>query len=565
MKKISKILSLIGTVILVMGLMAGCGEKKDSSSVPSEEGAATVTEAIVETGVVEGEAATEMVDKVIGTVTSNTFSSAPFQPPSPGMQFKAMLYATLINQPYTGALLEDCEMWLAKSVTKVDDYTYDIELYDYITDSKGNTIDAEDVIYSLEMSRTLAQQVDISTYVEEITQTGDYSIRMKINTTLPGIIETILGGGQLNIVDKQWYESASDEEKQNDPATTGAYRVVEFIPGSSITMEALDEYWQTEELTPSVAKRNVKTVEIKAIVEASMRSIGLENHEIDVARIAPSDLERFYENGSTKDGWNLVIQNGTSLVCAFLNMDENTSVFAENADLRKAVLYCLDGTDLMLAMGFSDVTATPLKAFGIEKYSGYEKAWEEEDYYDYDITKAQESLENAGYKSGEVTVRVLVSSAMMNDAFRSVLVANLELAGFKVDMLAVDQALYNTYKNDSTQWDLLIDTKSSTGGTMAGFYDPLFNPAGYTNGSVCFTHDEQLLELLEDVGTKNDSESLTAFHNYIRDNAIAKGLYVSNNLYIAQDGILSLPLTYGYAPAYNSATYAVDYQSLIEK
>ena len=48
------------------------------------------------------------------------------------------------------------------------------------------------------------------------------------------------------------------------------------------------------------------------------------------------------------------------------------------------------------------------------------------------------------YKPGEVTLRVMTSSMLFNDSVRAVLIANLEAAGFKVDSLAVDQALFNT-------------------------------------------------------------------------------------------------------------------------
>lgn len=48
--------------------------------------------------------------------------------------------------------------WLAKSITKVDDLTYNVELYDYIHDSKGNLITSEDVVFSYEYAAVLEEK-----------------------------------------------------------------------------------------------------------------------------------------------------------------------------------------------------------------------------------------------------------------------------------------------------------------------------------------------------------------------------------------------------------------------
>ena len=39
---------------------------------------------------------------------------------------------------------------IAKTITKVDDYTLDVEIYDYVYDQAGNHITADDVVFSFE-------------------------------------------------------------------------------------------------------------------------------------------------------------------------------------------------------------------------------------------------------------------------------------------------------------------------------------------------------------------------------------------------------------------------------
>ena len=68
--------------------------------------------------------------------------------------------------------------------------------------------------------------------------------------------------------------------------------------------------------------------------------------------------------------------------------------------------------------------------------------------------------------------------------------------------------------------DLIIDSKGSGTGHVVGLWDGLFNPENYTNGSVCFTHDDHLVELLNAAKADASTENMKAFNDYIIDNAI---------------------------------------------
>lgn len=565
MKTVKQLVALALAILMLGSLLAGCGKgSADKASEPAAQETTAPKLMEVQEGKMEGEKATEMVDKLVTTIPTASFDTSPFAPPTMGMVMKPMMYATLIYRTYYGAPLEDCDMWLAKSVTKVDDLTYDIELYDYITDSKGNNIDADDVIFSYEMSQSLGQFLNVGTNMESLTKTGDYSLRMVINKTAPGVLEDLLSNTQLYIVDKDWYESASEEERRSDPAVTGAYRVTSVVSGSSAVLEAVENYWQNDvSLRPRAAYQNVKTVEFKVITEASMRAIALENGEVDVTSINNSDLPHFFENGKAKEGYNVAIAGGTTGNHLFLNMDSGKSVLADNVDLRRAVLYAISSEDLMYATGADEYTGIISRTLGTKNQAGYLPQWDTEEYFDYNPEKAAECLTAAGYKPGEVTLRVMTSSMLFTDSFRAVLIANLEEAGFKVDSLAVDQALFNTYKNDSTQWDVMIDLKGGQTGHIIGCWDYCFNPSGYTNGSVCFTHDDTLTQLLDDANNKGDEASMIAFHNYLKDQAICKGLYTSLSATASTDGILEITMgAMGSTLLPNALVFAADYESV---
>ena len=122
-KKPVRLATLLLCVTCLVSALAGCGSGTGDQASSEPEGPQSeinITEGTTD-GVLEGAAATEMVDKVVATISSNTLETSPFSPPSSSMTMKPMMYATLIYRDYYGAPLEDCSMWVAKSVTKVDD------------------------------------------------------------------------------------------------------------------------------------------------------------------------------------------------------------------------------------------------------------------------------------------------------------------------------------------------------------------------------------------------------------------------------------------------------------
>ena len=174
-----------------------------------------------------------------------------------------------------------------------------------------------------------------------------------------------------------------------------------------------------------------------------MSVIALENHEIDFARFNDStSLNNFFVNGAPVEGYNVDLSDGVFTMDMFLNMSEH-SVLSKSSDLRKAVLYALNSEDIMYAQGNDENTSFALTTRGTPAMAGAQPQWENEDYYDYDPEKAAEYLKAAGYAPGEITLTFMSGTTLNNDSVRAVVVNNLEEAGFKVELLTVDGALFN--------------------------------------------------------------------------------------------------------------------------
>lgn len=552
--------------------LAGCGGNASSSttssasgngnSVPTEDAGQTTAGEKSESE--ERTAASEPVDKVVIGLTASSFDVSPFGSGSiPRHWIVQNLYAVLFSTPYYGAPLEELEPWMAKGVEKIDDVTYAVELNDYILDSKGNAITSEDIVFSFDHMYTEGQNIKIGTYLDNIEIVDDYNMIFHLKKSGPGVIEYLMGDYTLAICDKSWFESASDDEKRRDPATTGAYKVASYTPGAEIILEANEDYWQTNDnLRNKGDIQNVKRIEYKVITEASMRSIALENHEIDATIVDAGEVKRFYDGTKPLDGWNVRITGGVYCYAMFANMDSGKSVLSDDLNLRNAVMYALDSESILYGGNYDETTGEVCYSLGTSVMSGYQESWKDDNYFTYDPEKAKEYYKASGHADGEVKLRLL-SRTSIPDGVHSVIIANLEAAGFKVELLSYDQALFNTYKFDSTQWDIMLDNKGS-GGHIAAGWDMMFNPDGYKNGSCCFTHDDKLVELLMAASTTGTAENIQAYHEYLQEIACVKGLYTINNLMVGQDGILNLEINGNMMPRVNAFVFAEDYKSVAE-
>ncbi len=574
MKKSKKFLSLVLAVLMMASILAGCGGNNNKEPSGGEDGdtpATTQTDNALldQAGVGSGgeqtaadtnkEAASEQIPYMGYGLASSSFDLVPFASAAGGReQILNLIWPRLVYLSSYGGKLEDAEMWLAKSITKVDDVTYDVELYDYIYDSKGNHITAEDVKWSYEMNITQGQLTEVAGVLGDIEIKDDYHMTFTLSSPGDGKAEVLFGFHRLTICDKEWYESTSDDEHRTDAATAAAYRIKEYVTGSKVVLEAVDNYWQTDEALKGISgQQNVKTIYCPVITEKPVRAIAVENGEVDYATVDVSNLNMFFENGAAKEGYNVVATGGATCMVLFLNMDENsTSPLANNPKLREAVLCAIDRESAMLAAGYDESSAWVCYDIGTPLMAGYDPAWEA-DWFTYDPDRAAQLLEEAGYPDG-VTLRFMYTASFAPGMI-AVVQECLEAVGIHVEALSYDQALYNQYKYDSSQWDLELDFKG--GYSLIDDWYNLFAAGGYTNGGANFCKDQELYDLLDAAMASGAQEDFTAVHNRLKELALGTGLYSQASLHVAQDGILEMPMNNYMQPMMNAWTFASDFTS----
>lgn len=411
---------------------------------------------------------------------------------------------------------------LAKSWEQVDDMTYSMEIYDYIHDTEGNPLTANDIKFCFETAQSTQNYSKLEP-IEEITVIDDYNLEFKFNKVLAiGEFENVML--DCAIVTQAAYE-ASDDQMATDPIGTTAYKVVEYTPGSKLVVEDTGDYWQTDEsLVRKTSRHNVPKITFSVITESSQHTVALQTHSIDISNGVPAtDIDKFREGGEYSEG------NAVSIVMDNLTYDlqynmSDDSIFKDDLNLRLAIAYAIDKEGLNL--GAFDGKGAAVKDFANATYPDYNSDWDNEDYFDYNVETAKEYLAQSNY-SGQ-TVRIMYTQDAVTDTLGAMLQAYLGEIGVTVELIGYDAMMATATQYDSTAFDILIKSSGSTD-YIVNQWKLCFDARDFTSvtgGTSNFIKDDKLQELIEaalSVDTYGP-ESINAFHDYVKENCYAFGL-----------------------------------------
>ena len=173
-----------------------------------------------------------------------------------------LIYESLMTQSLDEVSTEYGE--LAEAVSHPEDFSW--VMYRLRREAKwhdGKPVTPEDVIFSLDAFKQYHPQY--AAYYRHVTKAekvGDRDIKFSFdapgNRELPQIV------GQLTILPKHWWEAANGEGRKRDISTTtlekplgsGAYRIKDFVPGRTLTLERVKDHW-ARDLGINVGRNNL--------------------------------------------------------------------------------------------------------------------------------------------------------------------------------------------------------------------------------------------------------------------------------------------------------------------
>ncbi len=524
-----KILAILLSAIMVVGLLAACGN--NGGNTPATTGAApteggetqleTQTEARAEE---EESAVADYVEEAKGkrlpmgeyagdlitlACNSGVTSFDPFNGAG-GYGVEIFYREKLGHNDNRDGQLKLC---MAKSIEQVDDLTYNGEIWDFITDIAGNNITVDDVIWSLEKFRQSGQEGAVNK-LQEIEKVDDYHFILHLK-------EPFAAGEyskQLSnfwIISQKAYEEAPDS-MANNPIGTGPYKLKEFLEGSYGIFEVNEDYWYEkiddekwlEENDCFATYHNFKEIRCDVISDASARAIALENGSVDGCdSMNAVDIQNYVANPDM--GIKAVDIPVNPPVSLWFNCSENS--LCSNIDLRMAICYAIDNAAVADAL---DVPAYPVYGLQPRMYDAPKEWTTGREYYNFNQAKAKELLEKAGY-NGEELIIEFGDGDQRVPSF-TLIQAQLAEVGINLTTRVVERNS-ETPNNVFTGWDMKSATMgggSYCANTIKRFWSTEYALSIGDGYSVLCIQDPELDRLYEAVLADNSEENIKAWDQY---------------------------------------------------
>lgn len=533
-----RITALLLVTAMILTLFAGCGSNNQPQAT-----AAAANDPTMEVGsaaevdvVAKGDGTAEHVirDSITVGVQSDPANFAPWAANSNGRTNALWgLYQELghiISGEFVPAIVK--EYTIAE-----DGKSMTCTIFDYITDSAGNKLTANDVKFSFETGTALGYITGVS-MIDEIVVDNDYQFTFKFGKELRlGDLDTIF---RTAIVTQAAYE-ADPNGMSTNPVGTGPYTLTSYTAGSSFTYTAREDFWQTDENYLCARDRaNVKTINYVILAESSQRTMALEQKSIDMcSEISNEDIGEFREGGAySGDYWTYGVPDNLSLLI-FCNCD--SSRLTSNKDLRTAIFYAINAETILQSV--YNGNGTNPKSMSPTWGTGYAASVDSEDnYYNYSVDKAKEYLEKAGYNGEELTI---LTEATGNVANSAVLVqAFLSAAGINAKIQSVDSTILQATYTNPDGWDILL-TQNACNTYAVTAFNPLSSDR-YTTGTINHIYDNKLQELLATAYAMSTAgeESFKALHDYVVENAYGMNLVNYTTTYVVPSFMDSVCLSY---------------------
>lgn len=381
---------LIATLIFVCG---ACGAQKDTdvdtNVVADDEKAITIT--------------LFQVPPTLDTTSVNEFNAT---------RLNYAIYDFLVDKDVDGNWIPS----IAKSWEQVDELTWTFEIDDRFIFHNGELLTMDDVIYSFEHLRTGAATVSYASGVESATYDG-WTLTFKLmepdNSIIPQVVNALF------IVNKEYCEATGDDAWNIAPIGTGPYKVVQYEPSVQAILHTWEGYPFNEP--------DIKQITVRGGADANARYVMLETEQAQFGGVLD------YLNGqrAEKDG-RFGVTSIADVGVAAMKFNVTKAPF-DDVRVRQALAYALD-RDTYCAVAEGSTPAWSMVA------ANFDVSTKASTMPEYDLTKAQALLEEAGYSTSkplEFTV-----TTFMNEIALATYQSTLANIGIKMNIENVQTGAY---------------------------------------------------------------------------------------------------------------------------
>lgn len=392
-----------------------------------------------------------------------------------GVILAANVWDTLLyHDPETG----EYRGQLAKSWKQVDDKTLEFELREGVRFHNGEVFDADSVVYTLTYvsdpkNRAVTQQ-NVN-WIDKVEKLGPYKVRIVSKEPFPAAKEYLSTTAVMHPA--KYYAEVGPQGMNAKPVGTGPYKIVENLPGKSITLVRNDDYFKdSPKGQPTIGKIVIRIIPDRQTQIAEAISGGQDL----IMSVAKDQAEQL------KAVPSLQVVNGKTMRIVFLQMniqDGGPAPQLKDKRVREAIVRAIDrktifknivgeGGELINAICSPSQTACTQE--GIPSY-------------DYDPALAKKLLAEAGYPNGFDIDIVAYRERHQTEA----LIGYLQAVGIRAKLNFLqyaamrDMARGNKTALSHQTWgsNLVNDASAST-------------PVYFGGGADDLTHDPEVVSLL---------------------------------------------------------------------
>ncbi len=480
-----KVLAVLLAAVMLMSVMAGCGNKGQGETPKAESG---------------------------GTFTVALDSDIVKLDPAFAYDFTTN---NVVNQITEGLLSfndkNELQPNLASDWKMVDDTTYVYTIRDDVTFSDGKPMTMDDVLFSLERVRNPENASNLNwmySSVASIEQTGDWELTVKLSApsaTWQYVFATTAG----HVISKEYYEGNQDEFGVSGLVGTGPFVLDKRTEGQEIVLTRNENYWDKD------AKIDIDKLVFKIIPEDTTRVVALQNGEVDFTPNTPLDML-----DTVKADDKLEVQGVETLGITYLAFNTQREPF-NDPNVRKAIYHAINMDSLHDDIIKDAGNKASVLPQGSSLYGTDPAAWE--DYaakapvYEYNVEKAKEYMAKSSVPDG-FQCTLLVSDTSLRYTMALALQEYLKAINIEMEIIKLPTDEHTAYQfadkskldeNGIRDYDMILAGWEADFPDVSGNIEPLYasanageggaNAAAYQNETVdsLITQQSQLTDPAE--------------------------------------------------------------------
>jgi peptide/nickel transport system substrate-binding protein len=280
---------------------------------------------------------------------------------------------------------------LATAWRQIDDRTIEFDLRQGVKFHNGEEFDADDVVYTLNFvskpENKVVTQNNVG-WIEKAEKLDKYKVRLTTKQVFPAAIEYL--AGPVVIHPNEYYEKVGPKGQNDKPVGSGPYKVTNYVPGKSITLEKNPDYFkESPKPQPKVGK-----IEIRFIPDRQTQMAEVISNGIDFIMHVPKDQADQLQAVPT-----LQVVSGETMRIVFMQMNtlEGTPAPAlKDERVRKAIIHAIDREGMVNSIVGAGSRVIHTICFPSQFGCTDEGATR----YPYDPAKAKQLLAEAGVANG---------------------------------------------------------------------------------------------------------------------------------------------------------------------